>query len=61
MVVESNVGGNKDDYWMKRRYNLDVQFRPDGSARHTLKLHYDGLSGFIERCLTKQLWGTRAG
>ena len=40
MVVESNVGGNKDDFWVKREFKLDIVVNPDGSARHTLHLHY---------------------
>ncbi len=44
MVVESNIGGNKDDFWMKRHYRLRLEIRPDGSVVHTLALHYDGLS-----------------
>lgn len=44
MVVESNVGGNKDDFWMRRSYSLRIAVRDDGSARHTLQLHYYGLA-----------------
>jgi hypothetical protein len=44
MVVESNLGGNKDDFWMKRTYTLEVAVNRDGSAMHTLTLHYYGLS-----------------
>jgi hypothetical protein len=44
MIVETNVGGNKDDYWMRRSYSLQISVNPDGSARHTLRLHYDGLA-----------------
>jgi hypothetical protein len=49
MIVESNVGGQKDDFWMKRRFTLNVTINPDASSRHTLRLHYDGLSdhGFL--------------
>ncbi len=49
MVVESNVGGNKDDFWMKRRFSLGISVNSDGTARHTLRLHYDSLTphGFI--------------
>jgi uncharacterized protein DUF4012 len=43
MVVDSNVGGAKYDFWLKRRFSLDVQIRPDGSIRHTLHLRYSGL------------------
>jgi hypothetical protein len=55
MVVEANVGGNKDDFWMKRRYNLQIQLNHDGSAHHVLRLHYDGLSAH-SRLLTGS-WG----
>jgi hypothetical protein len=44
MVVESNVGGNKDDFWMKRQYSLKIAVGADGTTHHTLRLHYDGLS-----------------
>jgi hypothetical protein len=44
MVVETNVGGNKDDFWMKRKHSIQIDIRKDGSSRHTLKLHYYGLS-----------------
>jgi len=44
MIVEANVGGNKDDFWMKRSYSLRIAVKGDGSARHTLQLHYYGLT-----------------
>ncbi len=44
MIVDSNVGGNKDDFWMKRGFNLSLQVQPDGSVTHTLGLHYEGIS-----------------
>lgn len=44
MVVEANVGGNKDDFWMKRSYDLQIAVSGDGRARHTLKLHYFDLT-----------------
>jgi len=43
-VVESNVGGNKDDFWMQRRNSLRLAVQPDGSVQHTLVLHYSGLT-----------------
>jgi len=43
-VVESNVGGNKDDFWMQRRYSLRLTVQPDGSVQHLLILHYGGLT-----------------
>jgi hypothetical protein len=44
MIVESNLGGNKDDFWLKRKYAVKIEMRSDGSARHTLNLHYFGLT-----------------
>lgn len=40
MVVDTNLDGNKDDFWVKREFKLDIVVNPDGSARHTLHLHY---------------------
>jgi hypothetical protein len=44
MIVDSNVGGNKDDFWLKRRFGITLQVRPDGTVTHILHLHYDGIS-----------------
>ena len=44
MVVTSNVGGNKDDFWLQRTYDLKIGVNADGSAKHTLHIHYSGLS-----------------
>ncbi len=44
MVVESNIGGNKDDFWMKRNYSLQISLNQNGTARHSLNLHYFGLT-----------------
>ena len=55
MIVEANVGGNKDDFWMKRHYSLQVALSHDGSAHHILRLHYDGLTPH-SRLLTGS-WG----
>jgi len=44
MVVEANVGGNKDDFWMKRSYSLQIGVNTDGTSRHTLKLHHFDLT-----------------
>lgn len=55
MVVNSNVGGNKDDFWLERTYSLKVAFNPDGSARHTLQIHFFGLTPHAVQ-LTKS-WG----
>ena len=41
-VVDTNVGGSKDDFWVTRRFNVAMQVHPDGSVTHTLLLHYDG-------------------
>jgi hypothetical protein len=40
MVIETNLGGDKDDFYMKRGHSLVIALQPDGSAVHTLKLHY---------------------
>jgi hypothetical protein len=40
MVIETNLGGDKDDFFMKRAHSLEIALQPDGSAIHTLKLHY---------------------
>jgi hypothetical protein len=49
MVIDSNVGGNKDDFWLKRTFSLRVSMNGNGSAHHTLHLHYYGLTphGFL--------------
>jgi hypothetical protein len=49
MINESNVGGNKDDFWLKRQYSLQLVVQPDGAVHHVLHLHYDGLTdhGFL--------------
>jgi hypothetical protein len=44
MVVDSNLGGNKDDFWLQRKYALQIELNPDGSAQHTLHIHYSGLT-----------------
>jgi hypothetical protein len=44
MLVDSNVGGNKDDFWLQRRYALRIELNTDGSAQHTLHIHYSGLT-----------------
>lgn len=44
MVVDSNLGGNKDDYWLQRKFTLSVALKGDGTARHTLHINYSGLS-----------------
>lgn len=43
-VVESNVGGNKDDFWMQRRHSLRLTVQTDGSVQHMLTLRYSGLT-----------------
>jgi len=40
MVVDTNLDGNKDDFWVKRDFRLDIVVNRDGSSRHTLHLHY---------------------
>jgi hypothetical protein len=44
MIVDSNINGTKDDYWLTRRFDLQLDVKPDGTVRHTLRLHYDGLT-----------------
>lgn len=44
MVVVSNLGGNKDDFYLNRNYALDIAMNADGSARHTLRVHFYGLT-----------------
>lgn len=43
MVVDSNLGGTKDDFYVRRSFWLDMRVQPDGTVVHTLYLHYDGL------------------
>lgn len=49
MVVDTNVGGNKDDFWLQRKFSMSIRMNSDGSAHHTLRLHYFGLTahGFL--------------
>jgi hypothetical protein len=54
MVNESNLGANKDDFWLKRSYALAIAVNADGSARHTLRLHFYGLT-HINPLLTEYL------
>jgi hypothetical protein len=44
MINASNLGANKDDFWLSRSYQLEIAMNSDGSARHTLRLHYYGLT-----------------
>jgi len=44
MINASNLGANKDDFWLSRSYALEIAMNSDGSARHTLRLHYYGLT-----------------
>lgn len=44
MIVDSNISGTKDDFWLKRHFDLRLDVQPNGTIRHTLRLHYDGLS-----------------
>jgi len=43
-IVTANVGGNKDDYWLRRSYSLSIAVNADGTARHTLHIKYGGLT-----------------
>ncbi len=44
LVVDSNVNGNKDDFFVRRSYGLRVEVGPAGTVRHVLHLHYDSLA-----------------
>ncbi len=44
MIVDSNINGSKDDFWLNRRFDLRVDMQPNGSMIHTLHLHYGGLT-----------------
>ena len=41
-VIDSNLGGNKDDFWLKRRFDLTIAPATNGSVEHRLTIHYDG-------------------
>jgi hypothetical protein len=41
-VIDTNLGGNKDDFWLKRSFDLDMTLGSDASIEHTLTIHYDG-------------------
>ena len=43
MVVDSNMGSTKDDFYVRRSFWLDMRVQPDGRVVHTLYVHYDGL------------------
>jgi hypothetical protein len=44
MIVDSNINGTKDDFWLRRRFDLRLEVKPNGTVRHTLRLRYDGLT-----------------
>lgn len=44
LIVDANLGADKDDFWMKRDFNLHLTLRPDGSVRHTLTIRHYGLT-----------------
>jgi hypothetical protein len=44
MVVDSNLGATKDDFWMKRSFTLQLELAPDGTVRHTLRIRYYDLT-----------------
>jgi hypothetical protein len=44
MIVDSNIGGRKDDFWLQRSFDLGIQVQADGSVDHTLRLRYYGLT-----------------
>jgi hypothetical protein len=43
MIVDSNMGATKDDFYARRSFALDLRIQPDGKVVHTLYLHYDNL------------------
>jgi hypothetical protein len=51
MVVDSNLDGNKDDFWLKRSFSLQIAPQDMGAIEHTLTIHYDG-SGLAQSSLT---------
>jgi hypothetical protein len=59
MVIDSNVGGNKDDFWLQRAFHLTLAPQPNGAVRHTLQIHLSGLAPHDKPgSVTKPLTGT---
>ena len=43
-VIESNMGANKANYYLERKYNLNVVFSKEGKVGHELKITYKNTS-----------------
>ncbi len=43
-VVEANLGANKSNYFLTRRYKLDTSFGKEGQVNHKLKIDYKNTS-----------------
>lgn len=43
-VIESNMGANKANYFLQRKYNLDVSFTKEGKILNQLKINYKNTS-----------------
>jgi Protein of unknown function (DUF4012) len=48
MVVDANVGGNKDDQFISKRTEVKVEVSPDGLAEHEVILTYDYPAGKVD-------------
>jgi hypothetical protein len=44
LVADSNLGGTKADFWLRRSYNLKISLLPNGVVRHQLRIHFYGLN-----------------
>ncbi len=40
-LVEANLGVNKSNYFLRRRIEKAIEFRPDGQISHQLKIYYE--------------------
>lgn len=43
-VIESNMGANKANYYLQRKYALNVSFTKEGKVMHNLKINYKNTS-----------------
>jgi nucleoside-diphosphate-sugar epimerase len=43
-VIESNMGANKANYFLQRKYTLNVSFTKEGKVMHNLKINYKNTS-----------------
>jgi hypothetical protein len=43
-VIESNMGANKANYYLQRKYALNVSFTKEGKIMHNLKINYKNTS-----------------